>query len=440
MKDNWKLKYDLRWANTNQIIDTIFNSRCIKDKDEFLHPSAKNLIPFEFFTDISKGFKIVDTAIRENKKILIYGDVDTDGCTAASIVFRYLKNFTQNVDVCINEGNNHGLDIDEVRKFNPDTIIVVDSINDTPEDYLKALETSELVVLDHHIPSEEVLEIRDRFCLISSAIDNYPNPALSGAGVVWKFCKYLDSKYCSNYADDLADLAATGIVADMCSVGPDYMENRYICYCGFNNLKNPAIKAIMGDYDFNAKAVSFSIAPLINSANRLENNDEALNIFMLDDAKAIFDIVNNFRSYKKHQDTKVNTIYESIVKPTMEAPKDRKCLFCNLDGDKNFSGLVANKCVSEFHKPTIIYRIDEDGNMAGSMRATGVADFREMVNGTGKASCMGHENAAGFFCLKENFEQFKKIQVNIHKACQRVCVHSTYSRLDTALLNLCTTQ
>ena len=41
---------------------------------------------------------------------------------------------------------------------------------------------------------------------------------------------------------------------------------------------------------------------------------------------------------------------------------------------------------------------------------------------------------------KENFEQFKKIQVNIHKACQRVCVHSTYSRLDTALLNLCTTQ
>ena len=376
LKDNWKLKYDLRWADNNQIIDIVLKSRGVEDKEEFLHPSEKNLIPFELFPNISKGYSIVNESLKENKKILIYGDVDTDGCTAASIIYRYLNNFTSDLEICINEGKVHGLDVDEVKKYNPDTIIVVDSINDTPAEYLEVLKSSKLIVLDHHIPSPEILKIKSDICLISSATDGYPNPALSGAGVVWKFCKYLDSKYYTNYADNLVDLAATGIIADMCSVGIDAMENRYICNLGFNNLQNPAIKAIMGDYPFNAKAVSFSIAPLINSANRLENNEEALKIFMLDDSQTIYSIVDNFRSYKKHQDTKVNSMYEAFVKPSMESQKDKKCLFCNLDGDKNFAGLVANKCVGTYHKPTIIYRIDEDGNMAGSMRAVGVKDFQ----------------------------------------------------------------
>ena len=49
-------------------------------------------------------------------------------------------------------------------------------------------------------------------------------------GVVWKFCKYLDECFETDYADELIDLAACGIVADMMDM--TIMENRYIVYQG----------------------------------------------------------------------------------------------------------------------------------------------------------------------------------------------------------------
>jgi len=43
----------------------------------------------------------------------------------------------------------------------------------------------------------------------------YSNKTLSGVGVVYKFCQYIDKFLDKNYADDLLDLVAVGMVSDM---------------------------------------------------------------------------------------------------------------------------------------------------------------------------------------------------------------------------------
>ena len=62
---------------------------------------------------------------------------------------------------------------------------------------------------------------------------NYPNKTLSGAGVVYKFCKYFDMKYGYNYADDFLDLAAVGIIGDVMELND--IETRYIVKNGAEN-------------------------------------------------------------------------------------------------------------------------------------------------------------------------------------------------------------
>lgn len=121
-----------------------------------------------------------------------------------------------------------------------DIIIIVDSLNNDPSIYKKITDSGILlIVMDHHIPSQELLNSNVPFVLVSSAV-NYPNNQLSGAGVVLKCCLYCDEMNLTDYADDLWWYGAVGIVADVCSLAEP--ENRYIVSKGLNQYQNPIVK------------------------------------------------------------------------------------------------------------------------------------------------------------------------------------------------------
>lgn len=394
MNKKWKVLFDGTQVGTPSMIDTLFEYNHITEPEDFLNPSEKHLLPFDLFSNIFRAYDIVRASIKNGDKILIYGDVDTDGCTSCAILARYLRYFSNNVYTYMNKGKVHGITDDFETDCN--TLIVVDSINSTPDKYLELLKKGiKIIVLDHHVPEKSVLDIKDMICLISSAIDNYPNPQLSGAGVAWKFVKYLDTQFGTDFASTLADLATVGIIADMCSVGPDSMENRYICNLGFSNLTNPAIKSLVGKYPFNAKAVSFTIAPLVNCAHRLENNEEALQLFLLEEGHNLKDLISNLKSYKEAQSQIVNDMYNDCVIANLEEQQKHQCMFFHIEGDRNFTGLVANKVLGDFGKPVVVYSINENNECTGSIRAAGLDSFMDIINSTHSAECFGHENAAG---------------------------------------------
>jgi len=79
-------------AGISKLLAGIFLSRGVDDPDyikDFLNP-------FEL-RDMEKAVDRIVKALRQNEKILIYGDYDVDGITSTSILYDFFRR--QNADV-----------------------------------------------------------------------------------------------------------------------------------------------------------------------------------------------------------------------------------------------------------------------------------------------------------------------------------------------------
>lgn len=401
MKKIFKAKDDCRGMSTGEIISTIFERRGIEDFPEFLHPTIDDLIPYEKLRNIENAFKIVDDGVNQEKSFLVYADVDTDGCSAGAIMYRYLRNFTNKVRITINEGKKHGIADYDIAKCDANIVIIVDSINDG-EYYNKFIEAGKsVIVLDHHIIPDD---INESIILVSSAND-YPNPQLSGAGVTWKFCKYCDEMFLTDYADDLVDLAACGIIADMCDMSVP--ENRYICNWGFENLHSTGIKKINGSYEFDSQAVSFGIATLVNAANRMGLNEQALRLFLIDDKEEVASLIKILKSAKEQQNKIVSELIP-LLNEQAQSQISNKVMSFIIDTEAGITGLVANKLLAEYQRPIFVLKKTDD-NYTGSGRGIGVDDFRQLCENCG-FTAQGHSEAFGVSINANNFHKsFNKL-------------------------------
>lgn len=389
-----------------EIIDAILESRGIDDIVDFLRPSSNALIPFEEMGGLEEAYRVIDDAITMGEKFLVLADVDADGCTSNAIITRYLRKLGAEVECVINDGKKHGAE-----DFNLDLLedvgvmIIVDSLNNDPTVYQRILDTGvRLVVFDHHIVSQDLLDANLDFVLVSSAKD-YPNDQLSGAGVVMKFVLYYDYMNLTDYADDLWAYAAIGLIADMSSM--NVPENRYIAYRGLAQFKNPVVQKMVGNYCFDSQSVSFSIGPLVNAAVRMHENNKAMNVFLTDDSKEIDVLVKDLQECKERQKEIVTSLLDGLLEQG-EAQLDRKCMFFILenDTDAEITGLLGNKLLEIYQRPLFILKLKGD-QYAGSMRAVGVDNMLAMSNDTGLCVCQGHPLASGAFIKAVDFDEFK---------------------------------
>ena len=406
-KDNWKIKVNGKGTPVSEIVDKLWRSRGIENPEAFLNPVG-NILPSTELSNIQKAAATFYAMINMKAKFLIYADVDADGCSSAAILYHYLTSHECECEVFINKKKEHG-----VKDYFFDTeqdagcVVVVDSINNDMSLYEKIwAQGKQLIILDHHIPTQEILDNAAALNLVSSAI-NYPNPHLSGSGVTWKFVNYVDLMFGTNYADDLIDLAAVGIIADVCSVGIESMENREICDKGFKHVVNNGIKAIIETEEMNSDSIAYSIAPLVNAANRMNENRLALNLFLTDkptEAKQIVKELTKIKEKQKKLATELFENFENMVQDQMT----NCCYYFFIDENYGtLGGLLATKASDKWKRPCIVVHDTPEG-YAGSMRAVGVEDFRSIVNCSGMADCQGHENSAGIVINKETFNEFKE--------------------------------
>lgn len=398
----YRVLNDCRDLYEDEVLEVILQERGITNPDEFLNPTEENLLPLNSFYRIHEAYERVNKAIEENENIMVLADTDVDGITSGAIITRYLRNFTDKVSTCIDQGKQHGLIGQDLSKFeNSDLVIVVDSLDKDESQYRELHNKGiDVVVLDHHAISPEVPY--DDVCILVSSQRNYRNTQLSGAGVCWKFCKYMDEEYITNYADELIDLAACGLVADMMDM--TVMENRYIVSNGLDKMCNLAIKKIVGSFAFNSTAIAFSIAPLVNAANRINKNEIALQAFLSDDKKVVASCVKELKKCKEFQNEEVARLMPNVLEQC-EKQKDKKMIVAYVDTNYGISGLLGNKLLEKYQKPTLILK--DTGDMySGSMRAVGVSDFRKICNDSGYAKADGHELASGISIKKEDMDKF----------------------------------
>ena len=402
-KTNYKIIADCKGMYEQEIVDMVLENRGIKDVEHFLNPREEDLLPLNSLMRINDARQIIESGLDNNKNFGVHWDVDTDGVSSGTIMTRYLRNYTDRVSSYITAGKAHGLIEQDLEQFNGvDILIVVDSLDKNTTQYEEIHNRGvQIIVLDHHAIDSNV-DYDKYVTLVSSQREN-DNPSLSGAGVVWKFCKYLDEYFMNDYADEYVDLAACGILADVCDVSEDSKENRYIVSEGLKNLKNPAVKKIIGSYEFNSKAILFSVAPLINACCRIGRNNVAMQLFLSDENKEVLALKKQLEECKEVQASELERILPSVYEDFDS--QNGEVLYTFIDTEYGIGGVIGNKCLEIYNKPMFILK-DCGDKYCGSMRSVGYGDFMALCNNTELAVLHGHEQASGIEIEKDKFEEF----------------------------------
>lgn len=412
MEKKWIIRNKYNGEAASEIIKKILAQRGVTDINHFINPTSNDLIDWRKLSNINKGLKLLNNHITNNRSIAIVVDSDFDGIASSTIMARYLKHFTDNVTMIYHEKPKaHGLmdlDLEALSEYN--LVILPDGLSSEYDKYeLLHSYGADILLLDHHPQYTPTLDA----ITVNCTLQKYPNKMLSGGAVTWKFCTAYDETYGFDYAKDYVDLAASSIISDVMCVGIDSIENRYICKLGFNNMLNPAIKAIVGSYAFNSTAVAFSISNLANACIRSGYAKLVSDMFLSDDKKEIKRLLEQVKQIKAESDEQVNEAMQQIIETQLkDIDLDKnKVLVVSID-KQGIAGLIANKLASLYNRAVIVLteeEIEENGNtnLAGSCRTFGDMKIKDLINNTGIGVAEGHQFAAGFKVKANELQQFE---------------------------------
>ena len=421
---------------TSDYTKNLLRSRGVDNIDDFLSPSEKNLQSWEDLDNIKLGVDLVKNTINDKKPYAILIDPDNDGFTSFAILYQYLKrlNPEKEIEYFVHSAKQHGLE-DTYQVFQDKEYSVVFLPDSSSNDGVFAKEiNAPICVIDHHEidnePSDNMIVINNQ----SSA--KYKNKYLSGAGMVWQFCRAMDYYFGHEWAYDYTDLAAVGICGDAMS-GLE-IENQYIWSYGFSHINNFFLKTLIDKQNFSMKGivnpttVAFYISPLLNAVTRVGTTEEKLHM-----AEAFINgeklIPSNKKGHKgelvalaveatrecvnakSRQARILDNIEEKIdIKINKKDLLINKVLFVELDDDDDFpstlNGLLATRLTNKYSRPAIVARANDDGYIRGSARAIkteNMDSFKQYLEESEMFEyVLGHPLAFGCSISNYNLDKF----------------------------------
>lgn len=420
-------------------IERVLTNRGIplEDVEHYLNTTDDDIVSPLKLDNIKEGAAMLIKHIEQRDNVLIQIDSDCDGYTSAALLINYLNCLFpafvhNNIFYRVHTGKQHGL-IPETVPDDVKLIIMPDSSsNDYEQHKLMKTKGIDVLVIDHH----EAEKISPDACIINNQLCDYPNKTLSGVGVVYKFCSYIDELLNVNYADNFLDLVALGIIGDVMDLRN--FETKHLVNMGLKNIRNPYFKMAADKSEFQRggsltiDGVAFYIAPLVNAVTRVGTQEEKLTLFesMLDH-RAYEQVPSTKRGCKGQTETRVEQAYRNCTNIRNRQNKardeslnkieqiieenqllDNKLLIIPLEQglvNRNLGGLIANILMSKYQRPVMILSKTET-MYEGSARGSDMSkfdDFKQFVNNSGIANyAEGHAQAFGTGILHENLQDF----------------------------------
>jgi len=412
-----------RGLRTQQQIEEFFNP----DFDQDLHD------PF-LMLGVRQAVRRIGQAIKKREKIAIFGDYDCDGVCGAVI----LKTILEELGADLSGGvyipdriiEGYGLNIPAIRKLadqKTDLILTVDcGISDVAEIKLAKSLKIDVIVIDHHrlgpkLPAADV--IIDPW----QKRDKYPFKELSGAGVAFKLVQALikKSEIKPGWEKWLLDLVALSTVADSM---PMLGENRTLVRYGLIVLAqtkriglqelmkiarlNPIFEAETLKTNLDTYSLGFILAPRLNAAGRMKHASLAFELLMAQSQGEAGSLAEKINEHNR-QRQKITDEIVAEIETRIESYLKDKTRPVIVEIDKNWSpgvvGLVAGKICDRHHRPTIIFKEDNEISR-GSARS--VPGFDIMAAISECASLLkefgGHPAAAGVSLVNKNYAAFKE--------------------------------
>ncbi len=436
--DPQRLERLQRESRLSSVVAQLLLCRGIDDPNvasEFLEAKLSQLRDPALLGGVPQAVERIMLAIRERRKITVYGDYDVDGMAATSILYQCLGLLGANVGYYVphrlDEG--YGLHDDALRTLKQqgtELVVTVDCGAASLAEAATAREIGlELIITDHH-------EFRDTLPDAAAIVHprlpsaSYPFGGLSGAGVAlklaWALCQAADnakrvSERLKNFLIDAVGLAALGTVAD---VVPLVDENRVLVLFGLQSLKQHpglGLTALFQLTQLDKKArldaddIGFMIAPRLNAAGRLGQAQlgvELLTTTSSERATALAEYIHELNNSRQSLERSVYLAANKQASEQFDVERDAAFVLADHGWHPGVIGIVAGRLAEKFHRPVILIALDEVGVRPGigSCRSIPGLALHEALVACSEhlLSHGGHAAAAGLKIEPAKVEAFRE--------------------------------
>jgi single-stranded-DNA-specific exonuclease len=424
-------------AGIPAVVAQLLIGRGICDADgarQFLDVKLSGLRDPEELPGCMRAAELLHLAIRDGRRVTVYGDYDADGVTATAILLLCVKLLGAKADYYIpnriDEG--YGLNHDALRTIagqGGDVVVTVDCGITSVAEAETARELGlTLVITDHHRALDQLPNAK-AIVHPGLADSTYPFPGLCGAAVAlkvaWALCQQASaakrvSEPMKLFLMRAVGLAAIGTVAD---VVPLVDENRILVRHGLNCLRHfptPGLIALEQVTGLSKKPaidcddIGFTIGPRLNAAGRLGQAPLALELLTTEcpeRAKKLAEFIHDLNDQRQSLERSVHKAANKLINETCN-PADLPALVIAGRGwHAGVIGIVAGRLAEEYHRPVVLISLDELGVKpgAGSGRSITGFNLHAALTACGKHLVChgGHEAAAGLTIDEASIDAFR---------------------------------
>jgi single-stranded-DNA-specific exonuclease len=430
-----------RAAGIPHVVAQLLLGRGIADADgvrQFLDVRLSGLRDPEELPGAVGAAELLHQAIRDGRRITVYGDYDADGVTATAILLLCLKLLGAKADYYIpnriDEG--YGLNHDALRTIagqGGDVVVTVDCGITSVAEAETARELGlTLIITDHHRPAVGAARLPCAAAIVHPGLpgSTYPFAGLCGAAVAlklaWALCQQAsEAKRVSEpmrlFLMRAVGLAAIGTIAD---VVPLVDENRILARHGLNCLRHfptPGLLALEKVTGLDKKRcldcedIGFTIAPRLNAAGRLGQAPLALELLITESADRATKLAEFIHGLNDQRQSLERSVYRAANKLAHEIcdPSQASALVLAGRGwHAGVIGIVAGRLAEQFHRPVVLISLDELGAKPamGSGRSVNGFDLHAALSACGRHLLAhgGHEAAAGITIHEAAIEPFRR--------------------------------
>lgn len=394
----------LNKAKIREILEARFaNDKC-KNLADLPRPNA--------LKDAFKAAKRIKEAIERDEKIAVVGDYDVDGVISCVIMAEFFDELGVNYEIKIPNRFKDGYGLNEslVNELNASLIITVDNGISAFEAALACQKRGiNLIITDHHTPQTTLPEA---FAIIDpkQTDDSFENAEICGAQVAWYLLAALKESCHLNFdLSEFIELLAVAIMGDMMELKD---LNRVLVRKGIeriNSSKRPAFRALKAFYQkdkFALDDISFLIAPLINSAGRMDDARLSFEFLYTKDYKKAARLLNQIVELNNARKSEEKRLFEESLK--LVSADDSVVLVSGERWHEGVIGILASRLARHFGKPAFVFS-ENDGIAKGSGRTIGKIDILKLIT-TQKELFLGfggHKGASGMSIEVRNLGALK---------------------------------
>lgn len=385
----------------------------------FLDPNAYAATsPFEL-PDMTIAVERLQRAINQAEAILIWGDFDVDGQTATTLLFTALRDLGANVQyhVPLRDGEGHGINLNKLREWlaRGVKLIITCDTGITSHEAVNVASAAgvDFIITDHHL-------LGDTLPAALAVINPMRLPVghklreLPGVAVAYQLIAALTSSSC----DELLDLVAVGIVADVAELKN---ETRYLLQRGLTMMRlsaRPGLLALMQSAEVNQleldeSDIGFKLAPRLNAQGRMGDAADSVELLSTLDAACAADLAHQLESMNARRKLESQLIEDSarnLIEGEPSLLDYAAIVLSHPDWKGGVAGIVANRLADAYHKPVVLL-CEENDKAFGSARSVAGVNITDALKACREKLTKfgGHAMAAGLSLRREDVFEFRRL-------------------------------